>query len=150
MGRRMTIKREALIIVFSVLLMLGLVFIGLSWGKETEVSDTGSHIKMIHVWGGVPESAGPAEVIKNFNEEFAGQGIQAKYCYYTNTESGNKGMENTLLSGRDVDVYFTYDMARLESRAASHMAEDLALWLERDQINLQDFYNSPTWYSYLV
>ena len=124
------------IVIMTIFLLLGL-FLGYPYGDETQPDK----IKEIHVWGSVPESAGPAKMIANFNKAYKGKGIRAEYYYYDNTEGGNQGLETTILSGSNVDVYFTYDIAILQKRAEGNMAIDFSNYLKKDQIDLKSYYN---------
>lgn len=137
----MTNKKEIIgvltaLAVMTIFLLLG-IFIGYKGDDDSDISQ----IKEIHVWGSVPESAGPAEMIDNFNEAYAKSGIRAEYYYYDNTVAGNKGLETTLLSGSNIDVYFTYDIAVMQKRVEGNMAVDFSEYLAKNQIDLKSYYN---------
>lgn len=133
--------KEYIWVMLASCLIIGLVACGLLTGEQDSSSNMEDDIIVLKIWGAVPAGAGPQQVMDDFNEEFEEQGIRAEYCYYNNTESGNQGMETTLLSGGNADVYFTYDCARLENRVVNQMAMDLSRFIEEDGIDLKEWYN---------
>lgn len=62
----------------------------------------------LRVWAGIQPEYGYDEMIKNFNEQFKDQGIQAEYVRYVNNGDGNLQLETYLMSGGDIDVFISY------------------------------------------
>lgn len=135
-------KGEVALLSMAAAGMILCIIFGVFWngGNKEETPDDG--MTTIYIWGGVPENAGPTDVIAAFNEEFASRGIRAEYCYFTNNETGNKRLENALQTGRDIDVYFTYDVATLYDRANNGLATDLSSYLRENQMDPKDYYNT--------
>lgn len=77
----------------------------------------------IVIWGGVPEENGPAKLVEAFNK--SQEGITAEYIRFVNDETGNTKLDTALLSGEQIDVYFTYGLPLLIKRIEGGMAEDL-------------------------
>lgn len=135
-------KWEACLVSLAVVGMVILVLFGIFWGNDIRTGEADSDTDVIYIWGAVPENAGPADVIENFNREFASKGIRAEYCYYSNNQTGNKNLETALQTGRDIDVYFTYDLTSLYNRALAGLAIDLSDYLRQDDIDLKEYYNT--------
>lgn len=128
-------------IILAVCLITVLMTGGVLLGREEENGLAEEDMVILKIWGSVPAGAGPNQVIEEFNRTFSEEGIKAEYCYYNNTDAGNQGLESTLLSGGNADVYFSYDIARLERRAVNQMALDLSSFLEQEKIDLAEWYN---------
>lgn len=134
-------KGEAAVVFLALAGMIAFLLFGIFGDGNNAEEGTDTEATTIYVWGGVPENAGPSEVIEAFNEEFEDSGIRAEYCYFANNETGNRKLENALQTGRNIDVYFSYDVAALYGRANSDLAEDLTGYLTEDGIDLRDYYN---------
>lgn len=76
------------------------------------------------IWGGVPGESGPQGVIDKWNSE--NPDYPAEYVRFVNDESGNTKLDTALLSGEQIDVFFTYSPDILNKRAESDMLEDLS------------------------
>lgn len=100
----------------------------------------GEDVVKLRVWGGVPEEAGPTQMIEQFNQEFADKGIQAEYVRFVNDDTGNLKLETSLLAGNDIDVYFSYSPTALRKRAEGNMALELSELIQRDNINIGEIY----------
>ena len=77
------------------------------------------------IWGGVPEENGPANLVARFNEKFDGQ-YHATYYRFVNDDTGNTKLETALLSGEQIDVFFSYGLDKVTSRANGGMIYDLS------------------------
>ncbi|MDF2613403.1 MAG: hypothetical protein K0S71_1189 [Clostridia bacterium] len=75
------------------------------------------------VWGGVPAESGPQKLVDAWNSQ--NPDTPAEYVRYVNDESGNTKLDTGLLSGEQIDVFFTYSADLLQKRAESGMLEDL-------------------------
>jgi multiple sugar transport system substrate-binding protein len=90
----------------------------------------------IKVWGAVQEDQGPSELIANFMK--ANPDIHVEYVFYKNDPAGNTKLSTALMAGDDVDVYLNYGARRIEPRAQSGMAVDLAPYLAKDHLNMKN------------
>ncbi|MFY9594409.1 MAG: extracellular solute-binding protein, partial [Caldicoprobacterales bacterium] len=92
--------------------------------KDTQDSgDSNEPVKII-IWGGVPEENGPSALVEEFNKTH--EGIVAEYVRFVNDETGNTKLDTALLSGEQIDVYFTYSIPIMTKRIEGGMAEDLS------------------------
>lgn len=75
-------------------------------------------------WGGVPEEAGPLDMVKAWNE--ANPGVQVEYVRYVNDDSGNLKLDTALVAGENIDLYTNYAKFQLEKRVQSGGAQNLS------------------------
>lgn len=141
------IKRYGIFLLAAALIAAAAV-LGLS-AQDTLKGPEAKNVTTLKIWGGVPEDAGPAQVMAAFNKEFETKGLRAEYTYYPNNDSGNKRLETTILAGGDVDAYFTYTTPGLEKRVNGNMALDLSDYIARDNIDLAQYFG-PYVTSYFV
>lgn len=92
--------------------------------KEPDLKKEDGDLTKIVIWGGVPEENGPSQLVEAFNE--SQEDIVAEYVRFVNDETGNTKLDTALLSGEQIDVYFTYSIPILVKRIEGGMAEDLA------------------------
>lgn len=130
------VKYLSIITVF-VLLLATMIACSDKSDKSTEGDPPEEHIKedvsqrkennrepvKIVIWGGVPEENGPDKLIEEFNK--SQEDIIAEYVRFVNDETGNTKLDTALLSGEQIDVYFTYGLPLLIKRIEGGMAEDL-------------------------
>ena len=87
-------------------------------------------------WGAWGEDAGPADIIKHFNEKYPN--IHVRYVQFNNTDEGNVKIDTALLASEDIDVFFNYNVTRFDPRAKRNLLLDLTPYLERDQLNVEE------------
>lgn len=107
-------------------------------GNETSSKGNTSDPVVLKLWGGVPEERGPSDVAAKFNEEFKDKGISVVYERYVNDESGNLKLNTALLSGEDVDLYFSYSVPAYVKRVESGMATNLSSFIQRDGFSMEE------------
>lgn len=88
----------------------------------------------LNFWGAIPENAGPAQVVENWNK--ANPDIQVNYKRYVNDEAGNTKLQVALMAAGEVDLYISYRMDHNMQRIAANMAEPLDDYIERDQFDV--------------
>ena len=77
------------------------------------------------IWGGVPGENGPDALCEAFNAENNGK-YHATYYRFVNDDSGNTKLDTALLSGEQIDIFFTYTVANIDKRSNGNMMADLA------------------------
>ncbi len=75
------------------------------------------------IWGGVPAESGPQALVDAWNEE--NPDIQVEYVRFVNDPTGNTKLDTALLSGEQIDLFFTYSADLLKKRVNSGMIEEL-------------------------
>ena len=80
--------------------------------------------KKLVVWGGVPAANGPQTLVDNWNKTHPD--VQVEYVRFVNDEAGNTKLDVALLSGEQIDCYFTYFVSTMVKRIEGGMAEDLS------------------------
>ncbi|MCQ6563377.1 ABC transporter substrate-binding protein [Paenibacillus mendelii] len=97
--------------------------------KETDKSNEGEDqkksVKLVF-WGGVPADAGPQNVVDTWNK--ANPDVQVEYNRFVNDDEGNLKLDTALITNQAVDVYFSYNVPRLQKRVDAGTA-----------LNLKDF-----------
>lgn len=78
----------------------------------------------LQFWGGVPEDAGPKEVVDAWNA--AHPNIQVEYIRYVNDDSGNLKLDTTLMTGDGADIYLSHNLFRVKKRVQIGGALDLS------------------------
>jgi len=111
-----------------------------SLSEKGDKSSNPSEMKTLRIWGGVPPDAGPSRMADEFNKEYKDKGISVEYNYFVNNQAGNQRMETILLSGDNIDAYFTYTTSLLEKRSMSNMALDLTPFINRDHIDMSGYF----------
>lgn len=76
------------------------------------------------LWGGMPIEDGIQAILDGFMETYPN--IKVEYTQYTNDDAGNAKLDTALLSGEQIDVYFTYSTNKIADRVKGGMAEDMA------------------------
>jgi multiple sugar transport system substrate-binding protein len=89
--------------------------------KEEAV--TAEPVKLI-VWGGVPGESGPQNLVDAWNAK--NPNIQVEYVRFVNDETGNTKLDTGILSGEQIDLFFTYSVDLMKKRTDSGMLVDLA------------------------
>lgn len=84
-----------------------------------------AEIPEVVIWGGVPAENGPQALCDAFNEKYAEQ-YHATYYRFVNDDSGNTKLETALLSGEQIDVFFSYGLDRITARANGGMMYDMS------------------------
>lgn len=100
--------------------------------EENSTKDT-EEIKNIIIWGGVPEESGPLELVNSWNELHPN--TPAEYIRFTNDDTGNTKLDTAILSGEQIDLFFTYASDRLSLRTDGGMTEALEPYGVEDFIN---------------
>ena len=90
--------------------------------KETEPTPSAEPKKLV-IWGGVPGEDGPDALVDEWNSLHPE--APAEYVRFVNDDTGNTKLDTALLSGEQIDVFFTYSPAIMSQRATSGMLEDL-------------------------
>ncbi len=80
-------------------------------------------IKLV-VWGGVPGESGPQALVDAWNAE--NPMVQVEYTRFVNDDTGNTKLDTAILSGEQIDVFFTYSIDLLKKRVEGGLVEDLA------------------------
>lgn len=75
------------------------------------------------IWGGVPAESGPDALVAQWNQD--NPNIQVEYVRFTNDDTGNTRLDTALLSGEQVDLFFTYNTSILKRRIDGEMVEEL-------------------------
>ncbi|GMQ62147.1 ABC transporter substrate-binding protein [Vallitalea maricola] len=91
--------------------------------SNSEVSD---EIINLVVWGGVPAESGPQALVNAWNTEHPN--IQVEYVRFVNDDTGNTKLDTAILSGEQIDVFFTYSIDTLKKRVEGGMVESLELY----------------------
>lgn len=105
------------------LLLVLLMMVGVSAIAEEPVT--------LRLWAGIQPEYGYDELVQNFNEQFANQGVQVEYVRYLNNADGNLQLDTYLMSGGEVDVFVGYGglnrlLPRQEAGLVLDMTEKLA------------------------
>lgn len=85
-------------------------------------ADKKEPVKLI-VWGGVPPENGPQELVDAWNK--AHPEIQVEYIRFVNDDTGNTKLDTALLSGEQIDAFFSYAVPQMTKRIEGGMVEDL-------------------------
>ncbi len=121
-----------------------LLFAGCGASEEQQSGgDSGTDKKKLVVWGPIPAENGPQEVCDTFME--TNPDIEIEYVRYVNDDQGNVKLDTALMSGEQIDVYFTQFEDYYVKRIESGMAEDLEPWLEEDGFDIQEAYGDGVW-----
>lgn len=84
-------------------------------------------------WGGVPAESGPQAVVDAWNE--ANPDVQVEYVRFVNDDEGNLKLDTALMTQQDVDVYFSYNVPRLQKRIDAGTAMDLSTFSDYDIVD---------------
>jgi multiple sugar transport system substrate-binding protein len=114
MRRKMNLLSVLLIFVFS---------IGMFSGFTLKSVQRKSPINLV-IWGGVPAENGPQKVVNEWNKQHSD--IQVTYVRYVNDDAGNTKLDTSLMSGEQIDLYFTYTTANIAKRVDGGFAENLS------------------------
>ncbi|MBZ2198095.1 ABC transporter substrate-binding protein [Occultella gossypii] len=93
--------------------------------------DTGDAPVTLQVWGGVPAETGPDDVIAAFQEEYPH--ITVIYTRYVNDDTGNVKLDSSLQGGVPIDLFFSYGVGRITTRAESGLMADLTELVSADE-----------------
>lgn len=85
-------------------------------------ADKKEPVKLI-VWGGVPPENGPQDLVDAWNK--AHPDIQVEYIRFVNDDTGNNKLDTALLSGEQIDAFFSYSIPQMTKRIQGGMAEEL-------------------------
>lgn len=93
---------------------------------SSEKEQTGEENEEIYMtmWGGLSPESGIQSILDNYMEEHPN--VKIEYTRFTNDEAGNTKLDTALLSGEQIDIYFTYSTTDVVNRATGGMAVDLA------------------------
>ncbi|MBC7960844.1 MAG: carbohydrate ABC transporter substrate-binding protein, partial [Vallitaleaceae bacterium] len=91
--------------------------------SEATTEAPAAEIAKLIVWGGVPGESGPQSLVDAWNAEHPD--IQVEYVRYVNDETGNTKLDTALLSGEQIDLYFTYSVDGMKKRVEGGMMEPL-------------------------
>lgn len=98
--------------------------------KTTTSKDSGNKedaksnepVKLV-MWGGVPGESGPQDLVDAWNAE--NPDVQVEYVRFVNDDSGNTKLDTAILSGEQIDLFFTYSVDLLKKRVDSGMVQSL-------------------------
>lgn len=124
-------------------------------GNSEAVATTEDEVVKLVVWGGVPGESGPQDLVDAFNASHPN--IQVEYYRFVNDDTGNTKLDTSIMSGEQVDVFFTYTTDLLKKRVNGGMVEPLEnfgvedfirenITTELDQVSKVDgkYYALPT------
>lgn len=87
----------------------------------SEQEDDGA-INLI-VWGGVPAESGPQNLVDAWNQEHPN--VQVEYVRFVNDDTGNTKLDTAILSGEQIDLFFTYSVDLMKKRVDGGLVEPL-------------------------
>lgn len=121
--RRDIMKKRILTILLCFVLVIQVV----GCGAQTEQGSTNEPasnepVKLV-VWGGVPAESGPQAVVDAWNASHPD--IQVEYVRFVNDDTGNTKLDTAIMSGQQIDLFFTYLPELLKKRASGNMIEPL-------------------------
>ncbi len=90
--------------------------------EKAKTPDAQEPVKLI-VWGAVPAESGPDALAEAWNAE--NPNIQVEYVRFVNDDTGNTKLDTALLSGEQIDLYFTYNIGNMKKRVDGGMMEPL-------------------------
>ncbi|MDE7047082.1 MAG: hypothetical protein K2P25_03765, partial [Lachnospiraceae bacterium] len=90
--------------------------------SETAAEEGTAQELNLTVWGGLPYEDGVGEILEGFMEKYPN--VKVEYTRFTNDEAGNTKLDTALLTGEQIDVYFTYSTDNVANRVAGGMAAD--------------------------
>jgi multiple sugar transport system substrate-binding protein len=129
--------------ILTLSLVACLAFVGIlsgcSSGKSAADKNSGSGdqgVIELNFWGAVPEDAGPAQVIENWNK--ANPNIQVKYKRFVNDEAGNTKLETALLAAGEVDLFMSYRSDTVVKRIEAGMTSPLDEFIQKDNFNVKE------------
>ncbi|MFV0504558.1 MAG: ABC transporter substrate-binding protein [Lachnospirales bacterium] len=109
---------------FVVFILMVTALVGCSGEKDTsERAVAKDEVKKLIIWGGVPAENGPEALVEDWNSK--NPNVQVEYVRFTNDETGNTKLDTAILSGEQIDMYFTYSNDRMTLRAEGGMSEPL-------------------------
>lgn len=114
MKRKINVLSILLIFVFTISLFSG--FSAKLTAKQSPMN--------LVIWGGVPPENGPQKVVNEWNKLHPN--IQLTYVRYVNDDAGNTKLDTALMSGEQIDLYFTYQTANVAKRVDGGVAENLS------------------------
>jgi len=129
--------------LLSILIALSIMAMLVACGKdggESKQTDTNNNVSSLNsssssnekgteevvnlvVWGGVPAESGPQDLVDAWNTEHPN--VQVEYVRFVNDDTGNTKLDTAILSGEQIDIFFTYSIDLLKKRVAGGMVEDL-------------------------
>jgi multiple sugar transport system substrate-binding protein len=110
--------------------------------QKGEDTQTVNPVKLV-VWGGVPPEMGPQDVCDEFMK--LNPNIKVEYVRYVNDDQGNLKLDSALMSGEQIDCYFTYFEDLYVKRIEGGVAEDLTPWLEKEKFDMVENYGEGYW-----
>jgi multiple sugar transport system substrate-binding protein len=116
-------------------------FAGGNQDNQAEVS-ANQKVKLV-VWGGVPPENGPKTVCDEFMK--LNPDIEVEWVRYVNDDQGNVKLDTALMSGEQIDVYFTQFEDLYAKRIQGGSAENLSPWLEKDNFDMVKSYGEGFW-----
>lgn len=126
------LKTKRLVFALALTALTSAAVIGCSSGGSTEqASQTPAAgegakkdpVKLVF-WGGVPAEAGPKDVVDAWNAK--NPDIQVEYVRFVNDDEGNLKLDTALITQQPADVYFSYNVPRLQKRISAGTALDLS------------------------
>jgi multiple sugar transport system substrate-binding protein len=86
-------------------------------------------------WTAWNDDQGPLEIIQEFNKKFPN--IKVEHVKFLNSDEGNVKIDVSLLAGQDIDVFFNYNISRLQPRAAKGLLADLSEFIQKDKFDVE-------------
>ncbi len=99
-----------------------------SAGTTSETTSNGGtenkdgKLKLV-IWGGVDAVSGPQDLIDAYMAK--NPNVEVEYVRFVNDDPGNVKLDTALLSGEQIDLYFTYSPDMVRQRADGGMALNL-------------------------
>jgi multiple sugar transport system substrate-binding protein len=85
----------------------------------------------LNFWCGIQPEYGYAQMVDNFNREYADRGVQVEFNKYSNNTDGNTQLETYLVTNSFVDVFIGYGSRdRLFNRGEAGMLYDYGGYLD--------------------
>lgn len=105
--------------------------------ESNTAGNDGKKVKLV-IWGAVPDDKGPQQVCDNYNA--LNTGVEVEYVRYVNDEQGNVKLDTALISGEQIDIFFSYGAEKREKRVSANLALDLSELCKQYDIDvLRDF-----------
>lgn len=99
-------------------------------GKEWFGTEDGKTITL-RFWAGIQPEYGYADMVENFNKEYADKGLQVEYVKYVNNTDGNLQLDTYLQGGGEIDVFIGYGgTSRLNNRSEAGLIMNLSEYIE--------------------
>ena len=104
--------------------------------KEWFGTEDGKTITL-RFWAGIQPEYGYADMVENFNAEYADKGLQVEYVKYVNNTDGNLQLDTYLQGGGEIDVFIGYGgTSRLNNRAEAGLIIDMSEYIDKYEFDI--------------